>query len=94
MLKKILVFAVLIIGCGSIKAQSALNLKVGNDEAAMEKLLKKHHIPAVGIGIIRNGKLNQIKVYGELDKGKSTPYNTFFNVALQMEIMVGKSTMS
>jgi CubicO group peptidase (beta-lactamase class C family) len=81
MLTKILVFAVLIIGCGGIKAQSALNLKVESDEAAMEKLLKKHHIPAVGIGIIKNGKLKQIKVYGELAKGKPAPYNTFFNVA-------------
>ena len=33
------------------------------------------------IGIITDGKLKQVKVFGELKKGVSAPYNTIWNVA-------------
>lgn len=51
-----------------------------NDEA-IEKWLKESKAPTVGIGVIENGKLKQIKVFGEITKGVSAPYNTIFNVA-------------
>lgn len=35
----------------------------------------------MGIGVIENGKLQQVKVFGEISKGISAPYNTIFNVA-------------
>jgi CubicO group peptidase (beta-lactamase class C family) len=38
-------------------------------------------VPALGIGIIAEGKLKQIKVFGEIKKGVSAPYNTIWNVA-------------
>jgi CubicO group peptidase (beta-lactamase class C family) len=34
-----------------------------------------------GIGIIENGALTQVKVFGEIAKGVSALYNTIFNVA-------------
>lgn len=52
----------------------------GND-ILIEKWLKENNIPTLGIGIINNGKLQQVKVFGELQKGISAPYNTVFNVA-------------
>lgn len=52
----------------------------GND-AAIEKWLKEIHVPTLGIGIIKDGKLQQVKVFGELGKGLAAPYNTIFNVA-------------
>ncbi len=53
---------------------------LGNDPE-IEKWLKEIDIPTLGIGIINNGKLQQVKVYGELQNGITTPYNTIFNVA-------------
>jgi len=52
-----------------------------DNEKEIEKWLKSNNIPNLGIGVINGGKLQQIKVYGELEKGKNAPYNTIFNVA-------------
>jgi CubicO group peptidase (beta-lactamase class C family) len=43
-------------------------------EDPIDVLLKEHAVPAAGVGIIRNGELRQVKVYG-------APYDTVFNVA-------------
>lgn len=51
-----------------------------NDQET-EKWLKENKIPTLGIGIINDGKLKQIKVFGELKKGITAPYNTIWNVA-------------
>lgn len=47
----------------------------------IEKWLKAHHVPALGIGIIQNGQLQQVDVFGVMAKDKPAPYNTIFNVA-------------
>lgn len=52
-----------------------------DNDKEIEKWLKLNNIPTLGIGIINSGKLQQVKVFGELDKGKTAPYNTIFNVA-------------
>jgi len=52
-----------------------------DDEKKIAAWLQENKVPAVGIGIIRDGKLKQVKVYGELQKGVAAPYDTIFNVA-------------
>lgn len=52
-----------------------------DSEETTEKWLKENNIPTLGLGIINNGKLQQIKVFGELKKGVTAPYNTIWNVA-------------
>lgn len=52
-----------------------------DDDKAIEKWLLESNVPTLGLGIIDEGKLKQIKVFGELKKGSSAPYNTLFNVA-------------
>lgn len=47
----------------------------------LKQLLEENQVPALGIGIIENGVLNQIEVYGTLDKQTAAPYNTLFKVA-------------
>lgn len=47
----------------------------------IEKWLKENKVPTLGIGVIENGKLQQVKVFGEITEGESAPYNTIFNVA-------------
>lgn len=41
---------------------------------SIESLMKQHGIPAAGVGIIREGQLREIRVYG-------APYDQVFNVA-------------
>ena len=43
-------------------------------------MLKKD-VPALGIGIIEDGVLRQIQVYGDLKMNSPAPYNAIFNVA-------------
>lgn len=50
-----------------------------NDQ--IEKWIKEKKVPALGLGIIENGKLKQIKVFGEIAKGQPAPFNAIFNVA-------------
>lgn len=52
-----------------------------DNETEIEKWLKENKVPTLGIGVIENGKLQQVEVFGEISKGISAPYNTIFNVA-------------
>tara|TARA_R110002051_G_scaffold201693_1_gene268495 strand:- start:28829 stop:30310 length:1482 start_codon:yes stop_codon:yes gene_type:complete len=52
-----------------------------DNDAEIEKWLKEKKVPTLGLGIIENGQLKQIKVFGEIKNGVSAPYNTIFNVA-------------
>ncbi len=47
----------------------------------INQLLIENKVPAMGLGIIENGKLTKIQVYGTLDGQKTAPYNTLFKVA-------------
>jgi len=51
------------------------------NDTEIEKWLKQNKVPTLGLGIIENGKLKQIKVFGEIKNGVTAPYNTIFNVA-------------
>jgi len=69
----------------SFDHQADDNNKVGkfifDNQTEIEKWLKENKVPTLGIGIIENGQLQQVKVFGEISKGISAPYNTIFNVA-------------
>lgn len=43
--------------------------------------LAETKVPALGIGILKEGKLREVRVHGELMKGTPAPYDTIFNVA-------------
>ena len=51
------------------------------DPIATEKWLKQKNIPALGIGYIENGIIEQSSALGELEKGVKAPINTVWNVA-------------
>lgn len=51
------------------------------DKNETERWLKQKHIPALGIGYIKDGEIEQISVFGELHSNKSAPINTIWNVA-------------
>lgn len=52
-----------------------------DNDTEIEKWLKENKIPTLGLGVIENGKLQQVKVFGKITKNVSAPYNTIFNVA-------------
>lgn len=52
-----------------------------DNDTEIENWLIENKIPTLGIGVINDGKLQQVKVFGELKKGIIAPYNTIFNVA-------------
>jgi len=54
---------------------------VENPKNDIENLLKNNNVPGLGIGIIENGKLTKVEVYGTLDKQTTASYNTVFKVA-------------
>ena len=47
----------------------------------IEQLLKENGVPAMGLGVIEDGELTKVEVYGTLDKRTPAPYNTIFRVA-------------
>lgn len=51
------------------------------DKNETEKWLIKNRIPALGIGYIKDGKIQEVKVFGVLEKGKPAPQLTIWNVA-------------
>jgi len=59
----------------------------------IEKLLQDNNVPALGIGIIKNGKLIKIEVSGTLDKQTTAPFNTIFRVASLTKPIVALITL-
>jgi len=47
-----------------------------SDKEETERWLEQKNIPALGIGYIEDGKMKQVSVFGELEKGKTAPKNT------------------
>lgn len=52
-----------------------------DNDVAIEKWLEQNKVPTLGLGLIENGVLKQVKVFGKISKGVPMPYNTIFNVA-------------
>lgn len=51
------------------------------DKAETERWLKLKSIPALGIGFIKDGKIEQISVFGALQTNEPAPLSTIWNVA-------------
>ncbi len=50
-------------------------------DTGIKSLLKQHHIPSIGIGIINQGKLQQIRLFGNKKEDSPVSYNTIYKVA-------------
>jgi CubicO group peptidase (beta-lactamase class C family) len=77
----------------SAVAQTEKSSPLENEEEFVTRKLKEHHIPYLGLGIIKKGKLEQIKSYGEHQLGKPAPYNTLINVASLTKPVVAMLTL-
>jgi len=77
---------------------SAFGQSVSESSEEMTKkstleLIHQLNVPAVGIGIIEDGMLKEIKVHGELIAGKPAPYNAIFETASLAKIVVTTLTL-
>ena len=66
---------------------------VENPKNDIKELLKDNNVPALGIGIIENGKLTKVEVYGTLDLQNTAPHNTIFKVASLTKPIVALTTL-
>lgn len=63
------------------------------EEREIRRLLAEHNIPLLGIGIVRGGKLEEVKVFGSLGKDAPAPADTIFNVASLTKPVVAMLTL-
>ena len=74
--------------------QAQINAKVSiSFEDKVQSWLTENNVPAVGIGLIEDGKIKYVKVFGELKKGVPAPNNTIFNVASMTKPVVAMLTL-
>src|ERR1700744_6160782 len=45
--------------------------------------MAENHVPCAGVGLIENGRIRFLKVFGQLQQGHPAPVNTLFNIASQ-----------
>ena len=55
--------------------------------------MNENLVPAVGVGVIENGEISYIKVFGELQKGVPAPDDAIFNVASITKTVVTMLTL-
>ena len=59
----------------------------------INNLLQENKVPALGIAKLKNGKLTQLKMYGELYKGEPASIDAIFNVASLTKPIVAMLTL-
>ena len=69
--------SVLLLGTGC-SSQSSISMP---GESSVISLMTEYKVPTVGVGIIRNGKIEQTKLFGNLPHHSPAPENTLFNIA-------------
>lgn len=55
--------------------------------------MAENHVPCVGVGLIRNGKIAWVNNFGELQQGRPAPQRTLFNIASQTKPVVAMLTL-
>jgi CubicO group peptidase (beta-lactamase class C family) len=64
-----------------------------NFEDKLPAWMAENKVPCVGVGIIENGEIKYVKVFGELKKGVPAPDNTIFNIASMTKPVVAMLTL-
>ena len=60
----------------------------------IELLLSQHNIPALGLGVVRDGVVQQTRVFGEKTEGHPADQNTLFKVASLTKPIVALLTLT
>lgn len=59
----------------------------------IEKWLEENHVPALGLAILKNGRLSKVSVHGHLYDDFPAPYHTVFNVASLTKPIISMLTL-
>ncbi len=76
----------------SLQAQTNTKATIGFEDK-VQSWLTENNVPAVGIGLIEDGKIKYVKVFGELKKGVPAPDNAIFSVASITKPVVAMLTL-
>lgn len=91
-MKKILLFLITFYLVSSIKCQ--INTKTNiSFEKKIPIWMAENKVPCIGVGIIEDGRLKYVRVFGELKKGFPAPKNTIFNIASMTKPIVAIVTL-
>jgi CubicO group peptidase (beta-lactamase class C family) len=85
------ILLLILVGVSSY-AQINPNVNTGFDNK-VQCWLTQNNVPAVGVGIIENGKIKYVKVFGELKKSEPAPDNSIFNIASMTKPVVAMLTL-
>jgi CubicO group peptidase (beta-lactamase class C family) len=77
---------------GIINAQNNEDI-IGRLQKKVPVWLFENHVPAAGIGVIEEGKIKYLHVFGELKAGVSAPDNAYFSVASITKPVVAMLTL-
>jgi CubicO group peptidase (beta-lactamase class C family) len=80
MKRQILIYFLILLAVCNLNAQQKETAFI-DYQKNVQTSLTTYKVPAVGIGVIEEGKLRQIMVFGDLKKNDPAPYNTIFEVA-------------
>lgn len=78
--KLFLLCSALAVSAASSGAQTARE-KRAQEELEIRQLMADNNVPVLGLGLIRDGRLEEVKVFGSLKAGAPAPPDTIFNVA-------------
>lgn len=93
-MKKQLILTILtvIISITNLKAQQNEKYTINHQKEILSWLIE-YNVPAVGIGIIKDGKISEYKVFGELRKGGHANDNAIFSIASLTKPVVAMVTL-
>src|SRR5688572_30195605 len=76
---KVLFFALLSVALGNVVSAQT----VADIDAVVQKVIDAKAVPAVGVAVVRDGKVVQAKGYGaaDIDNGRAADDNTAFQIA-------------
>lgn len=83
---KILIVAILLTSC------SAKRVLTSKNESILH-WMKNEHVPTVGICIIENAEIQQVKMFGNIEHHSPAPRNTLFNIASLTKPLVSMTTL-
>lgn len=83
---KMLILAMALSSC------STKHLLISNSESILT-LMKNEHVPTVGVCIIENSEIRQVKMFGNIEHHSPAPQNTLFNIASLTKPLLSMTTL-
>jgi CubicO group peptidase (beta-lactamase class C family) len=86
----LLSLSVILAAAFNLRAQTKVSLDCMD---SIPVWMSQSKVPVLGVGIIENARLKEVKMFGELRQGVPAPDNTLFNVASLTKPVVAMTTL-